>query len=1159
MTAADFVHLRVRSAFSLLEGAITHKGLADACAKHGMPAVAVTDHANLFGVMPFCSAAIGKGVQPIVGALLPLRQESPTRPGQPPKHVPPPLMPVLVQNEAGYGNLMALLSRAYLDSDQSQDIVCELDDLLTHNEGLILLSGGPDGPIGRHVQRQDVDAARALAEQLKGAFGDRLYVELQRHGETAERQTEEAFVDLAYDLNLALVATNDVHFAESEMQEPHDALICIAEGVQIAQPDRRHFTSEYRLKSPAEMRLLFADLPEAIEQTVVIAQRCGFAAPARKPILPPFDSGVGRDEEEELRHQAREGLDSRLAQHVFDEKMDAAERAAAAKPYKERLEFELDVIVKMQFPGYFLIVSDFIKWAKSRNIPVGPGRGSGAGSVVAWSLAITDLDPLRFGLLFERFLNPERVSMPDFDIDFCMNRRDEVIGYVQEKYGRDKVAAIITFGKLQARAALRDVGRVLGLPFGLVDRISKMVPFNPANPPTLEQALAMEPRLQQARKEEEGVARMIEIALALEGLPRHASTHAAGVVIGDRPLAELVPLYRDPRSSMPVTQFNMKDVEKAGLVKFDFLGLSTLTMLRWAEEFVRAGGTDLDLSTLELDDKDSYALLSRAETTGVFQLESGGMRDALRKLKPDCFEDIIAMVSLYRPGPMDNIPRYIEVKHGREDPAYMHPMLEPILRETNGVIIYQEQVMEIAKQLAGYTLGGADLLRRAMGKKIKAEMDSQREIFVEGCGKNDIEPDLANAIFDGVAKFASYGFNKSHAAAYALLAYHTAYLKANHPVEFYAAVMTMEMGNQEKLAGYRQEMQRREIALLPPDVNSSVVLFSVEDHEGKPAVRYALAAIKGVGQQAMTELVAERQTNGPFEDICALVRRVGPKTINRRILEGLIKAGALDGVDGNRQRSFQSIDGALRYAAAALDEAESSQEMLFGGTFAEPPRPQPPQTRDWPQLERLGYEFDAVGFYFSAHPLDGYSSVLPGLGVQPAAQIIDPERTVEGRPVRLAGVVTAKQEKKTERSRFAFLTLSDASAKCEVMIFSDLLEATRDLMEVGEALLVTADARVDNGEVKLTGHAIERLADRTRTAASAVEIEFDDPSAFDDVRDLLTTGQPGAQVRIVLPASANDEVVIALPRTMALPYTSRGDLGGIAGIRCVRELDRSAV
>ena len=1154
MSNSPFIHLRVRSAFSLLEGAITHKDLVKRCVADGIPAIAVTDRANLFGVMPFCSAAMGAGVQPIVGALVPVRQEVTARPGE--RQVRPPLMPVLAQSAEGYGNLMALLSRAYLEGEGGEP-VCQIEELLRHQAGLLLLTGGADGPVGRLLRRKEVDAARALTDRLCGAFGDRLYIEIERHGLAAERETEPHFLAIADDLGLPLVATNDAHFLDERMHQPHDALICIAEGAQIAQDDRKHFNSEYRLKTPAEMREEFSDLPEAIEQTAIIAKRCAFAAPARKPILPPFATASGRNEEEELRAQARLGLDERLERHVFKPEMDDAGRDAAAVPYRARLEFELDVIVKMQFPGYFLIVSDFIKWAKDQDppIPVGPGRGSGAGSVVAWALKITDLDPLRFGLLFERFLNPERVSMPDFDIDFCMNRRDEVIGYVQEKYGRDKVAAIITFGKLQARAALRDVGRVLGLPFYQVDRISKMVPFNPANPPTLQQAIAMEPRLQEAKREDEGVARMIEIALALEGLPRHASTHAAGVVIGDRPLQELVPLYRDPRSSMPVTQFNMKDVEKAGLVKFDFLGLSTLTMLRWAQDFVRDGGIDLDLDTLELDDKAAYGVMARAETTGVFQMESGGMRDALRQLKPDCFEDIIAMVSLYRPGPMDNIPRYIAVKHGREQPEYLHPMLEPILTETNGVIIYQEQVMEIAKQLGGYTLGGADLLRRAMGKKIKEEMDAQRGIFVAGCEKNGIDEGMANTIFDSVAKFASYGFNKSHAAAYALLAYQTAYLKANHPVEFYAAVMTMEMGNQEKLATYRQEMISRDIELLPPDVNASRPLFAVQQGEKARAVRFALAAIKGVGQQAMTALVAEREAHGPFADMCDLVRRVGPKTVNRRILEGLIKAGALDSLDDNRQRSIQSIDGALAFAQAALDQAESNQVMLFGGEMDEPPRPPAPDCRDWPQLERLGYELETVGFYFSAHPLDGYASILPNLGVEPANRATDPDTASEGRPVRLAGILTAKQEKKTERSRFAFLTLSDATARFEVMVFSDILEAKRDIMEVGEALLVTVDTRIDNGEVKLTAQALDKLADRTRAMTSAVEVELADIATFDELQRLMATdGTPGAAIRVVLPASDRHNVVIAMPQSTTLPYTSRQDLAALAGVKTVREL-----
>ena len=1143
MREPRFVHLRVRSAFSLLEGAVTHKGLVEVCAKAGMPAVAVTDRANLFGVMPFCAAAMAAGVQPIIGTVLALELEAcgGSQAGRRQQQRAPQIV-LLVKDETGYSNLLQILSRAHLGNEAGGEASVPLEDVLEHGEGLILLTGGASGPLARLALAGDRTGARALACRLQKTFGDRLYIEIERHGEPEELESEPFLLDIAYELNLPLVATNDVHFLDVAMHDAHDALICIAESTQVMVEERRRVGADYRFKTEEEMVKLFADLPEALESTVVIAKRCAFAAPARAPILPPFDSATGLDEVGELRAQAREGLERRI------------ERQVSGDPtvYRERLEYELDVIIQMKFPGYFLIVSDFIRWAKRQGIPVGPGRGSGAGSVVAWSLEITDLDPLRFGLLFERFLNPERVSMPDFDIDFCQDRRDDVIRYVQEKYGSDRVAAIITFGKLQARAALRDVGRVLGLPFGLVDRVSKMVPFNPASPPTLKQALELEPRLCEVQREDPAIARMIEIALKLEGLPRHASTHAAGVVIGDRPLVELVPLYRDPRSSMPVTQFNMKDVEKAGLVKFDFLGLTTLTMLRLGEDLVKGRGTQLALEDLSLDDKASYELLSRADTSGVFQLESGGMRDALRQLKPDCFEDIIAMVSLYRPGPMDNIPRYIAVKHGREEPEYLHPLLKPILEETNGVIIYQEQVMEIAKQLAGYSLGGADLLRRAMGKKIKSEMDAQREVFVRGAEERGIEEDLANTIFDSVAKFASYGFNKSHAAAYALLAYHTAYLKANHPVEFYASVMTMEMGNQEKLAAYRQELNRRGIPLYPPDVNASQTLFAVENGKDGVGVRFALAAIKGVGRQAMEALVTAREAGGRFEDLFDLVARVGNKTLNRRLLEGLTKAGALDGLGTNRRSLVESIDSALQHAQAESEHASSNQVALFGDGGMTAPKPRVLRVSDWPTLERLTYELEVVGFYLSSHPLEGFRPVLSQLGVTDAAQMLDPERTIQGKPVRLAGVVVGKQERKTQRSRIGFLQLTDLSAQYEVTIFAELLEYARQFMEIGEALLVAVDARVDNGEVKLQATQIEPLRNRARSVRSTVEIEIDNPKSLNELRPMLDKGgDGGARLRVHVRTDADMVAIVEIPDRYVLPFTRMGDIDGIDGARMI--------
>ena len=1147
MPHAPFVHLRVRTSYSLLEGAIDHKALAARAAALGMPAVAVTDNANLYGVMSFCSATLAAGVQPIIGALLPLALAEGQRSFRRERQHSPALLPVLAQNAAGYGSLMKLMSTLHFEAGSDKGLTP--DQLARRSEGLIVLTGGADGPLGRLLRRDDKDAALVLLDHLAEAFAGRLYVELQRHGEEAEAMIEPTLLDLAFDRDLPVVATNDCLFLDPAMHAAHDALICIAEGQHVGNEDRRRFSLDYRFKTAAEMAALFADLPEAIENTLLIARRCAALAPAREPILPPFAGADGQGEVEELRVQARTGLARRL------ERLGIQGEARA--PYQERLEYELDVIIQMQFPGYFLIVSDFIRWAKQQGIPVGPGRGSGAGSVVAWSLEITDLDPLRFGLLFERFLNPERVSMPDFDIDFCQDRRDEVIRYVEGRYGADRVAHIITFGKLQARAALRDVGRVLGLPFGLVDKISKLVPFNPANPPTLAQAVEMEPRLAEARDGDPAVARMIEIALELEGLPRHASTHAAGVVIGDRPLDELVPLTRDPRSGSAVTQFNMKDVETAGLVKFDFLGLTTLTMLRMAEDLVNRRGTALDLAALPLDDAATYALLSRAETAGVFQLESGGMRDALRKLKPDCFEDIIAMVSLYRPGPMDNIPRYINVKHGAETAEYLHPMLEPILKETNGVIIYQEQVMEIAKQLAGYTLGGADLLRRAMGKKIKAEMDAQRATFVDGAMARGISRRMADVIFDSVAKFASYGFNKSHAAAYALLAYHTAYLKANHPLEFYAAVMTMEMANQEKLAAYRHEMRQRGIELLPPHVNASLPVFSVED--GSPpngsagsrtggGVRFALAAIKGVGQAAMQALCAERAAGGAFTGLCDLTARLAGKGFNRRLLEALARAGALDGLAANRATLMAGLEQAIAHAGAVAAARESTQEGLFGSNGDDVPEPRIATLEEWPLGERLGHEFDVLGVYLSAHPLDGYAAALAERGVVAAAQVLEAPGRFDGATAELAGVIVARKEKRTERSRFAFLQVSDISAQFEVMLFADVLERSRDLLEIGTAVLITADIRADGDEIKFAAQRLTRLDDVAAGRGELVEIELSEAGAAGRLRPHLREGEKGAQVRLVLGLPNGREVVVALPAAISLSHARRPDVERIAGV-----------
>ncbi len=813
------------------------------------------------------------------------------------------------------------------------------------------------------------------------------------------------------------------------------------------------------------------------------------------------------------------------------------------------------MIEQMGFPGYFLIVADFIKWAKKQGIPVGPGRGSGAGSVVAWALTITDLDPLRWGLLFERFLNPERVSMPDFDIDFCQDRRDEVIRYVQDKYGHDRVAQIITFGKLQARAVLRDVGRVLQMPYPQVDRICKLVPNNPASPVTLQQAIDGEPALQEMRAEDQAVARLIDVALKLEGLYRHASTHAAGVVIGDRPLDQLVPLYRDPRSEMPVTQFNMKFVEQVGLVKFDFLGLKTLTVLARARELIREHQPDFDLEDIPLDDAKTYEMLGRAETVGVFQLESSGMRDVLRRLKADRFEDIIAVVALYRPGPMDNIPSYINRAHGAEAPDYLYPTLEGILKETHGIMIYQEQVLQIAQELAGYSLGSADLLRRAMGKKIKSEMEAQRKTFIEGAIARSVPKDKAAEIFDQINKFAGYGFVKSHAAAYAMVAYQTAYLKANHPVEFLAASMTYDMGNTDKLNVFRQELDRLGVPLLPPHVNASQADFGVERRpDGSPAIRYALAAVKNVGAAAMAALVAEREAGGLFKDLGDLAGRLDNRVVNKRQVENLACAGAFDGLCGNRRQVFEGAETLIRYAAAAASERESAQVNLFGGDAAEQhARLTLPEVEDWPAVERLRHEFEAIGFYLSAHPLDAYGGTLGRLRVTSYAGLSARSGTGSGRK-RLAGIVIGKQERTSRQgNRFAFVQLSDTSGMFEIIVFSELLAGARDLLDSGQPLLVTVslDSR-DNGEApRLTAQEIAPLDQAVAQAGTDLKLFLSDPAPLDSLKAVLrreaVAGGRG-RVALVLGLDGGQEVEMELPGGYRLSAQVRQAIKAIPGV-----------
>ncbi|MCC7260049.1 MAG: DNA polymerase III subunit alpha [Alphaproteobacteria bacterium] len=1153
---AGFVHLRVHTAYSLSEGAIKPEALIDLCKKHRLPAVAVTDSNNLFAALEFSKAASYAGIQPIIGCVVNLVPEQDGSMRNASQQVTPDRLVLYAKDEQGYLNLLKLVSQSYLRPAGDPAPLLTLADVEQYNAGLIALTGGPEGAVNRFLASGRADKAKDALVNLQRIFGDRLYIELQRYGRAEEDSIEEGLFALAYELNIPLVATNDCYFSDKKMYEAHDALLCIADGRYVMEDNRRRLTPEHYFKSPVEMRELFADVPEAIANTLVIARRCAFMSPARKPMLPNFTEGGGQAEEDEFRRVAREGLQWRLDNYVLPQGMPDAEREAAAKPYWERLEFELDTIVNMKFPGYFLIVSDFIRWSKEHRIPVGPGRGSGAGSLVAWAMQITDLDPLRFGLLFERFLNPERVSMPDFDIDFCQDRRDEVIRYVQGKYGTDRVAQIITFGKLQARAALRDVGRVLHLPYPQVDKICKLVPNNPADPVSLQQAIDLEPMLKAAIREDEQVQKMVDIALALEGLYRHASTHAAGVVIADRPLDELVPLYRDPKSDMPVVQFSMKYAEMAGLVKFDFLGLKTLTVLVRACDLVAKRGIEIDLLKLPLEDPKTYAMLGKGDATGVFQLESAGMRDTLRKMKPDCIEDIIALVALYRPGPMENIPTYIARKHGREKSQYPHPLVEETLKETFGVVVYQEQVMQVAQRMAGYSLGQADILRRAMGKKIKSEMDAQRGIFVEGALANGIDEQTAVEVFDLMEKFANYGFNKSHAAAYALIAFQTAYMKANYPVEFLAASMALDAGNTDKLGIFRQEISRLKIALLPPNINRSGASFTVEMQEdGTQAIRYALGALKNVGAAAMESVVAEREAHGAFTSLFDFARRLDSRVVNRRQLEYLVKAGAFDALEPNRRRAFEAIDMMVALSNATLAEKQSNQVSLFGDAPAAASDPALPNVAEWPLMERLNFEYEAIGFYLSAHPLDSYGDLQKALNVTYCDRFASVLRS-QYESIKVAGVVVSKKVKVSRKGRFAFLTLTDPAGVFEVSIFDEVMLASHwDMLEGGTAICITADGKLDDNGARLIAQSITRLDDLMKDRRSTAEIHVGEGADILQLKTLLGDPHPdrkkGTAVTLVVQAGADRKAVVALPGTYALNPMGIDSLKSLGGVRKV--------
>jgi DNA polymerase-3 subunit alpha len=1050
-----FIHLRVHSDYSLGYGAIKLPDLIIHCQNNNLPAVALSDRYNLFASLEFSQAAIKAGVQPIISCVISIIFEEN---GFEKPSIGELLL--IAKNHEGYNNLLWLVSESYMNSASKDGPRIFFNDLKEHADGLIILCGTMKSPVGIMLSQKRFEEAKSFLKQLKLVAQDNLYLELIRRGIKEENDLEIFLLEQALELDLPIVATNEVCFLKPGMSEAHDALICIVEGKSIYDEQRVKSHPENYLKSSQEMRRLFNDLPEALENTANIAKRVSVYSESRPPLLPRCNSEEV-DENEEIDQQAKIGLTSRLRNVNLDQEI-----------YFNRLNTELAVIKRMNFSGYFLIVSDFIKWAKRQGIPVGPGRGSGAGSMVAWALEITDVDPIRFGLLFERFLNPERVSMPDFDIDFCQDRRDEVIKYVNEKYGYDRVASIITYGKLQARAVLRDVGRVIGMGFNETDRICKMVPNNPANPVTLQQAIDLDKELQNSRNTDPRIKKLLDISLQLEGMNRHVSTHAAGIVISDRPLWQLVPLYKDNSSTMPVIQYGFKYAEIAGLVKFDFLGLKTLTMISSAVLLINKHSPDFTLSKAEFDDGKTYELLSRGKTIGIFQFESAGMREAIKKLKPDCIEDLIALGSLYRPGPMDNIPSYINRKHGYEKPEYIHPMLEGILKETYGIIVYQEQVIQIAQVMAGYSLGGADLLRRAMGKKDKAEMESQRDAFVKGSIKNGVFKHQAEDIFILVDKFASYGFNKSHAAAYAIISYQTAFLKANYPIEFLVASMNLEINDTEKIQLFCEEAKSLDIKVLPPDINYSNTYCSVEG----AAIRYGLAAIKNVGAKAIEEMVEIREKDGKFIDLDDFITRCG-KNLNKRMLEKLISSGAMNSINSNQAELYGNCEVIIQYASGMQRHQLISveQKSLFGGEQIDS-RVILKEYEPWTEARKLEAELEALGFYLSKHPLEIFRKSLERKTVF-SGRMTD-YATKKGAKISVAGVITSKKIRSSARGKYAFIQMSDLQGLFEVSIFNeDLLNKHNDDLQVGQSLYIVIDAKKDDNGARFVVDEIMQLSE----------------------------------------------------------------------------------